>query len=142
MRVHGVDEARCVCVTAVIYDTSDCQREDVQGLELPAYNFVDELRDDHGEVHLADLGRYALDTLDSVGLDLHGLVLQVLDEGGADALLQRLFELVGTLRNLVAEVKSSSVPDILIEIGTVLQHLCEGCLSFAVYSVSHCALFI
>ena len=134
-----MDEARCVCVTAVIYDTSDCQREDVQGLELPAYNFIDELRDNHGEVHLADLGRYALDTLDGIGLDLHGLVLQVCDESGADALLQRLFELLGTLRNLVAEVKSPGVSDILIEIGTVLQHLCEGCLSLAVYSVSHCA---
>ena len=136
-----MDEARCICVTAVIHDASDCQREDVQGLELPAHNLVDELGDNHGEVHLADLGRYALDTLDGVGLDLHGLVLQVRDEGGADALLQRLFKLVGALSNLVAEVKRSSVSDVLIEIGTVLEHLCEGCLSLAVYSVSHCAVF-
>ena len=124
VRRNRGDESRSVRFAAIGDDTTNGKRKNIEGLGLGGRSNVgDELVDDRGEMILTNLGRDPLNALHGVRLDLHVRVVELLDEGGADAPLKALLDLISRLRNFVAKVVRSGEPDIVIEVLAILQHL-------------------
>ena len=109
--VDRPDELDGSLVVQFIDGASDCERVDIAHIlgTLRVNNLVGQRLHDQDQVVVFEDTGGSLDRADGISLHIETLIVQVLDESTADALLEGLVDvlLVGQLKHALAQVKGS-----------------------------------